>query len=768
MKYFITSAVLLLLFNTAVPSAQGAAVNQGNLARKEYHKGLSRSFGPEVPFRDYATLNHRQRQTDYSAFTITDLPEDIAIAFAESELTSSDFTVQSSYKTDLNGVTHVYLRQKVNGLEVLNGDININVDRFGNVISYGNSFAKGVINVEKVMDPTAYHDKPTTLFKKFKKGLRTIVSNPFAQVVFAPQNLFLEQQINNAQQRMENTLRYNSDEIVYNIVNQEKEVIHPTEAVLSLMAFVKDSLPDPTVLDSVMPENFVMINTLKRSHQDEDNGHPISFQYENVPFAQSPVEVRQAYIQTENGDLQLVWDLQYELHDNWYNGHVNAYDGTIVALNDWVSSASASYNVIPFGYNDPNETLQQLLKNPHDTWASPDGWHAQGLLAKGAKTFNVTIGNNAYTHTNPDGGNEWQKNYRPAGHVDEATGDVVFDYVADFEKEEPIDYEDAAVTNLFYWCNTAHDFFHRYGFDEKAGNFQQDNLGRGRTNDDGAGDAVIANAQDGSGRNNANFATPPDGKHGKMRMYIWDQTKPMRDGDFESGIVIHEYTHGVSIRLTGGPKNSNCLGWGEAGGMGEGWGDFIATVIRMRKDYTRDIDFGMGNYANGGEGIRKYKYSTSNVTNPSTYRIMDRFDYWGVHAKGEVWAEMLYEVYWNLVDRLGFTPEWFPPVPEDTYKTAMDEDDLNKVRTHITSYGNTLAVQLVIDGMKLQPCNPTFTSARDAILEAERQLTGGQYHCDIYRAFAKRGLGPGAKLERKGWIEQRVEDYSLPAICQED
>jgi extracellular elastinolytic metalloproteinase len=48
------------------------------------------------------------------------------------------------------------------------------------------------------------------------------------------------------------------------------------------------------------------------------------------------------------------------------------------------------------------------------------------------------------------------------------------------------------------------------------------------------------------GRNNANFATPPDGKHGKMRMYIWDQTQPMRDGDFESGIVIHEYTHGVS------------------------------------------------------------------------------------------------------------------------------------------------------------------------------------------------------------------------------
>lgn len=104
---------------------------------------------------------------------------------------------------------------------------------------------------------------------------------------------------------------------------------------------------------------------------------------------------------------------------------------------------------------------------------------------------------------------------------------------------------------MLYWYNIGHDFFHRYGFDEKAGNFQQLNGGRGRT-DDGDSDTVITNAQLVSGRNNANFVTPPDGKHGKMRMYIWDQIKPMRDGDFESGIVVHEYTHGS--------KKFNCLG----------------------------------------------------------------------------------------------------------------------------------------------------------------------------------------------------------------
>jgi extracellular elastinolytic metalloproteinase len=283
------------------------------------------------------------------------------------------------------------------------------------------------------------------------------------------------------------------DESYYDIANEHLDVIDPAEAVLALMAYVKYSLPDPTVVDYLIPQNFNMVTSFQKDSNE-------AFVFENVPFAQSPVEVRQAYIQKENGELQLVWDLQYELQDNWYNGHVNAHDGTIVGLVDWVSSSSsASYNVIPFGYNDPNDSERQLVKNPHDKWASPDGWHAQGVLSKGAKTYNVTIGNNAYTHTNPDGGNDWQRNYRPQGEEDQH-GDLLFDYPANFETDEPQDYEDAAVTNLFYWCNTAHDFFHRYGFDEKAGNFQQDNLGRGRKNDDGAGDAVIANAQDGSGK----------------------------------------------------------------------------------------------------------------------------------------------------------------------------------------------------------------------------------------------------------------------------
>ena len=62
-----------------------------------------------------------------------------------------------------------------------------------------------------------------------------------------------------------------------------------------------------------------------------------------------------------------------------------------------------------------------------------------------------------------------------------------------------------------------HDMSYQYGFDEAAGNFQQSNLGRGGKGND----YVIADAQDGSGSNNANFATPADGSNPRMQMYLF-------------------------------------------------------------------------------------------------------------------------------------------------------------------------------------------------------------------------------------------------------
>jgi extracellular elastinolytic metalloproteinase len=245
----------------------------------------------------------------------------------------------------------------------------------------------------------------------------------------------------------------------------------------------------------------------------------------------------------------------------------------------------------------------------------------------------VTRGNNAIAQSNPSGGTAYLNNYRPSGG---SSNNYVFPYTT--SSTPPSSYVDASITQLFYTSNTYHDLLHTLGFNEAAGNFEVNNNGAG-----GRGaDDVILNTQDGSGTNNANFATPPDGQQPRMRMYIWNRSTPNRDSSFEAGVVIHEYTHGLSTRLTGGPANSNCLNVLESGGMGEGWGDFMATAIRLKASDTRSKNYPMGAWINNSPaGIRAYPYSTSLTTNPHTYT--DANGMTSVHAIGTIWATMLYE-----------------------------------------------------------------------------------------------------------------------------
>ncbi|MBK7556479.1 MAG: M36 family metallopeptidase [Flavobacteriales bacterium] len=123
------------------------------------------------------------------------------------------------------------------------------------------------------------------------------------------------------------------------------------------------------------------------------------------------------------------------------------------------------------------------------------------------------------------------------------------------------------MTNLFVQFNVMHDVFYRYGFDEAAGNFQSNNYGRGGAEND----FVFADAQDGLTMNNGSFGTPPDGTNGRAQLYLWNLTTPQRDGDMDNGLVTHEYGHGISHRLVGGPSNANTLANQDQ--PGEGWSD---------------------------------------------------------------------------------------------------------------------------------------------------------------------------------------------------
>lgn len=171
-----------------------------------------------------------------------------------------------------------------------------------------------------------------------------------------------------------------------------------------------------------------------------------------------------------------------------------------------------------------------------------------------------------------------------------------FNFAYSTSDTSPHNYISAATAQLFYTANAYHDLLEVLGFTEAAGNFEDVNTGVGGLGND----AVQLNAQDGSGMNNANFATPADGSRPRMRMYLWNVGGGVqRDGDFDNGVIIHEYTHGLSNRLTGGPSRSTCLSTTESGGMGEGWGDFFATAIRIKPGDTRNTNYGMGNWVNG-------------------------------------------------------------------------------------------------------------------------------------------------------------------------
>jgi hypothetical protein len=225
-----------------------------------------------------------------------------------------------------------------------------------------------------------------------------------------------------------------------------------------------------------------------------------------------------------------------------------------------------------------------------------------------------------------------------------------------------------------------------------------------------------------------------------------------RDSDFDNGVIIHEYGHGISNRLTGGPATVTCLQNQEQ--MGEGWSDWFALTLTAESADTSTTPRGIGAYVNfqgvGGAGIRPTPYSTDMSVNGRTYGSLAAEVPPGIltvpHGVGYVWATMLWEVYWNLVDKHGFNP--------DVYDAW-------------TSGGNNLAIQLVMDGLKLQPCSPGFVDGRNAILMADQVLTFGANQCEIWEGFAKRGLGFSANQGLSSSVLDGTEAFDLPPTCDD-
>lgn len=597
-----------------------------------------------------------------------DLPADVRATLTRAgylEQDLSDLVVKDEYTTAHNGVRHLYVRQRWQGIEIWNGDLAIHRGAAGEVLRMNNGSWRHLAKRTNATDPKITADQ----------ALATVLARTLPGT--------------------------------------------PTPALIAV----------------------------------EDAGRRL--RYDGAATGGTEMTV-QLYFVPQGDLLRLAWNVNHYTPDgsHWWNVRIDAETGLELERNDWVSqcafthdhdhsepapkaapsapaapAAPNDYNVYAWPLESPSHGGRTLENAP---WldggiASPFGWHDTNGAAGAEHT--ITKGNNVQAQEDTDANNT-------GGFSPDGGANLDFDFPINLT-QTPSNYQSAAITNLFYWNNLMHDVWYQYGFDEVSGNFQQNNYGRG-----GAGnDFVFADALDGSGTNNANFGTPPDGSNPRMQMYVWTQPNPDRTSDLDNGIIAHEYGHGISNRLVGGPSNTSCLGNNEQ--MGEGWSDFFSLVMTMRTGDTGPMGRGIGTYALGqpttGAGIRPAPYSTNFGVNNYTYASTNNTALPAPHGVGFVWCTMLWEMTWELINVHGFDP--------DIYNGTG---------------GNNIAMQLVIDGLKLTPCNPGFVDGRDAILLADQINNGGVNQPYIWAAFARRGLGASANQGSTTSRTDQTEAFDTP------
>jgi hypothetical protein len=747
-------------------------------------------------------------------------PLDIALAYIRGHTAQlglvaddlADFVVSDRYVSAHNGLTHLYLRQRLDGVEVFNGDINVNVTRDGRILNVGNRFVGNLRQLATV---------------------RTAKLTPADAVKSAAAYLNLA--------------------ITENLSTLSGPSGKSKKVKLSRGGISKDEIPVELMYQPTDAGEVRLVWDLVLRLKD------------NQRWLSMRVDATSGAVLSE-----VNWfsdSAPSDAHAAGARLDLAAAFRPAAVTNVTTVPNTGTYNVYALPSEDPSDGPRTLAVDPAVAPGSPYGWHDTD--GRPGAEYTITRGNNAHAYADPENID------KSSGDEPDGGPGLVFDFPIDLT-QQPEAYRDAAVTNLFYWNNIVHDIMYEYGFDEASGNFQANNYGRGGKGtdyvraeaQDGGGfdnanfatppDGVlpqmqmylglkgvvtvtapaaiagnyaagiasfgalptqegvsgeVALADDGAGATSDGCERIRNDVAGKIALIdrgtcsfvikvsnaqragasaviiannvggdvpvspgrvngpgagikivtlgisqnagtLFKQALAQgavsatlkqdisRDGSLDNGVIIHEYGHGISNRLTGGPTHTACLQNVEE--AGEGWSDYFALVLTAKPGevgaQARPIGTWLFNQAPDGSGIRPWPYSTDLSVNPSHFTSIQ-----GVsvpHGVGTVFATMLWDMYWNLVDRYGFDPDLY------------DGDG-----------GNNMALQLVIDGLKLQPCSPSFVESRDAILQADVLDYGGANQCAIWAAFAKRGLGVSASSGSSKKLGDEVESYALPASC---
>lgn len=382
-----------------------------------------------------------------------------------------------------------------------------------------------------------------------------------------------------------------------------------------------------------------------------------------------------------DGDLRLAWEVILTLPDyaGQYRVLVDARDGTLLYCRQLIHHAAARGAVYRVDGGRPRELVdfplplaEYPLPPPQDlpadfpyAWVDADtaiGINATAQLAESGKTVAGT----------PQGGL------------------VLFQPASDQGNAQRL-------LNAFFLCCYMHDFFYMLGFREQDGNFQRENFGRRGA----PSDAVDVRVYDGPISGTANMLTPVDGSRPVLRLGLVTASK--HHTALDSSVVFHEYTHGVTNRMVGGPLNVRAMDAIQSQAMGEGTSDYIACSVNESER--------VGAWVVPG-GIRGAPYDRSY---PNSFGDLGIGRFAEIHSAGEIWCAALLEVNRTI--------------------------------------GKALGLQLLVDALRLMPANPSFLDGRDAILQAlafmgdAGRLGPAQVAVardGIWRAFARYGMGDGA------------------------
>jgi hypothetical protein len=421
--------------------------------------------------------------------------------------------------------------------------------------------------------------------------------------------------------------------------------------------------------------------------------NPIDASLEDVLAARTLVNV--------HGEARVAYDVFVDKGGaEWYETLVDATTGELLYRRNLYCDASG----LIFKQNPTRapRTLETFAPEAFNPPPPQDLWF----------TGEISKGNNVDAYLDTDADNKpdalTNRDLRD-GRALAPTGDFSYPFQTGVD---PRGFRPASVANLFYHVNYMHDWMYSLGFTESARNFQLDNYARGGKNRD----FVKAEAQDGKGMNNANMATPPDGKSPRMQMYLWGRAgNPSgdRDSALDGDVVFHEYGHGVSHRLVG---NARGLGGTQSDAMGEGWSDYWAV--------TAFNDPIVGEYSNGSSsGIRRTAYDGRTTAPNGDYAMLGSGGF-QVHNDGEIWCQTLVDLRNTL--------------------------------------GAAYTDRLVLAGMMHTAVHPSMISGRNGILAADQALTGGANQCEIWRVFARHGMGFSAN-GNDGTTHNAA--YDLPRDC---